>query len=89
VFDTLYENYTPEFYAWRQGLIEQAHTLSVSEATKLAATALEDYCEQLLAEKNHELEDIKTKLSSLETTLASRLVAAQQMGKAHSDTHSQ
>lgn len=88
-FDTPYKDRTLEFYLWRQGLIEQAPTLGVSDAAKFAAAALEDYYEQLLAEKNYELEAAKTKLSSLETTLASRIVATQQMEKAHSDTHAQ
>ena len=56
-FDIPYQDRTPEFYLWRQGLMEQAHTLGVSQAAKLAAAALEDYYEQLLAEKTHELED--------------------------------
>ena len=56
---------------------------------ELAAAALEDYYEQLLTEVNHELEDTKEKLGEMETTLATRIVAAQQAERTHVETHSQ
>ena len=88
-FETPYQDRTAEFYLWRQGLREQAHTLSVSQAAKLAAAAMEDYYEQLLAEKNHEVEDSKEKLNEIETTLAPRIGAAQQAEWSHAETHAQ
>ncbi|RPB19210.1 hypothetical protein L211DRAFT_853398 [Terfezia boudieri ATCC MYA-4762] len=68
-FDIPYADRTPQFYEWRQRVIDEGTQMSVSAAAKLAATAQEDYYQQLLSEASQGLEGWKKRAEEMEAKM--------------------
>ena len=62
-----YHERTPEFYHWRQAIIDNAGSIIFSLEARLAAKAHEDYYEQLMAEAAHHRNNLEEEIQRVTT----------------------